>query len=139
MVLITIWLAFAKQRTPSQRLLIIPCAMALGGAASFVLSGNSTFLIAIGLVAVIGAGLASFTPIVWGLLQEMTLEQLRGRVFSIFNTGAMSASMIGMVAFGWATDHLGPQISLLGMAGIFWVTGGAFLGLWRFSDLSPAK
>jgi MFS family permease len=93
---------------------------------------------AILLVAVIGAGLASFTPIIWGLLQEITPPDLCGRIFGIFNTSAMAASMIGMVAFGWATDKLGPQTSLLGMATIFWVTGGATLLLRQFGDLQPA-
>jgi hypothetical protein len=55
--------------------------------------------------------------IVWSLLQEMTPDALRGRVFGIFNTGAMAASMIDMVAFGWATDRLGigAHASLIGM------------------------
>jgi MFS family permease len=139
MVLISAWLAFAQQRNASQRLLIIIGAMAVGGAASFLLAGSSLPFIAMGLVTVIGAGLASFTPITWGLLQEITPEPLRGRVFGIFNTAAMSASMIGMVAFGWGTDKLGPHVSLLAMAGILWLTGCATVALWRFGNLSPAK
>jgi MFS family permease len=91
------------------------------------------------LVAIVGAGLAAFTPIVWGMLQEMTPEHLRGRIFSIFNTGAMSASMIGMVAFGWTTDRLGPQVSLFGMAIIFWVTAAASFLLWKFGDLTHVQ
>jgi len=111
----------------------------VGGVASFILAGTAQPLVAIVLVALIGAGLAAFTPIVWGMLQEMAPEKLRGRIFSIFNTGAMSASMIGMVAFGWATDRLGPQISLLGMAAIFWLTAAASLALWKFADMSAVK
>jgi hypothetical protein len=44
-----------------------------------------------------------------------------------------------MVAFGWATDRLGPQISLFGMAAIFWLTAAASLALWKFGDVSQVK
>jgi MFS transporter, DHA3 family, macrolide efflux protein len=110
-----------------------------GGLASFMLARTSDTVPSIGLVAVIGAGLASFTPIMWGLLQDMTPEHLRGRVFSIFNTGAMSASMLGMVAFGWGTDRLGPQVSLGAMAVIFWLTAAILVLLRQFAGLEDSK
>ena len=134
MVLISIVLAVSKQRVASIRVLFITGAMLIGGAASFILSVTATPLFSMALVAIIGAGLAAFTPIVWGLLQEMTPETLRGRIFAIFNTAAMSASMIGMVLFGWVTDRVGPQMSLLGMGVILWVTATASLLLWNFGD-----
>jgi MFS transporter, DHA3 family, macrolide efflux protein len=139
MVAVSVALACSKQQRATTRLLLISGAMVIGGAASFLLAGTTQPLLAIVLVAVIGAGLAAFTPIVWGMLQEMAPEDLRGRIFSIFNTGAMSASMIGMVAFGWTTDRLGAPISLLGMAAIFWLTAAASLLLWKFGDLSQVK
>jgi MFS transporter, DHA3 family, macrolide efflux protein len=135
MVLISIALAVSKQRVASIRVLFITGAMLIGGAASFILSVTAAPLLSMALVAIIGAGLAAFTPIVWGLLQEMTPETLRGRIFAIFNTAAMSASMIGMVLFGWITDHVGPQVSLLGMGVILWMTATASLLLWNFGDL----
>lgn len=139
MVAVSVALACSKQQRATTRLLLITGAMAIGGMASFLLAGTAQPLLAIALVAVIGAGLAAFTPIVWGMLQEMAPENLRGRIFSIFNTGAMSASMIGMVAFGWTTDRLGAPISLLGMAAIFWATAAASLLIWKFGDLSQVK
>ena len=63
----------------------------------------------------------------WGLLQEMTPEELRGRVFSVLNTGAMSASMLGMVGFGWTAHRLGPVMSLMGMTAVFAMTAGVTL------------
>jgi MFS family permease len=135
MVLISISLAASKQRNASTRVLFITGAMLIGGGASFMLSTTATPLLSMALVAIIGAGLAAFTPIVWGLLQEMTPETLRGRIFAIFNTAAMSASMIGMVLFGWVTDRVGPQTSLFGTGGILWVTATASLLLWKFGDL----
>jgi len=139
MVAVSITLACSQQHRAGTRLLFIAGAMVIGGVASFVLAGTAQLILSIVLVALIGAGLASFTPIVWGMLQEMAPEKLRGRIFSIFNTGAMSASMIGMVAFGWTTDRLGPQISLFGMAGVFWLTAAAALALWKFADMSQVK
>ena len=116
MVLISMALAVSKQRPASTRVLFITVAMLIGGGASFMLSSTAVPVFSLGLVAVIGAGLASFTPIVWGLLQEMTPEALRGRIFAIFNTAAMSVSMIGMVVFGWVTDRVGGPMSLLGLS-----------------------
>lgn len=139
MVAVSITLACSQEQRAHTRLLFITGAMIVGGAASFVLAETAQPILSIVLVALIGAGLAAFTPIVWGMLQEMTPEKLRGRIFSIFNTGAMSASMIGMVAFGWVTDRLGPQISLFGMAAVFWLTAAASLMLWRFADMSQVK
>jgi MFS family permease len=134
MLVVSLALACMKQHTPSVRLRLIMAAMVVGGAASCLLGATTQTLVAIGLAAVIGAALAAFTPVVWGLLQEMTPAELRGRVFSVLNTGAMSASMLGMVGFGWTADRLGPVMSLLGMTAVFAVTAGVTLLLWRFGD-----
>jgi DHA3 family macrolide efflux protein-like MFS transporter len=134
MVAVSVGLASAKQLRVPLRLLLIIAAMILGGVASLLLAGTVNPILSIGLIAMVGAGLALFTPVVWGMLQELTPDKRRGRIFAIFNTGAMSASMIGMVAFGWVTDRLGPQISLFGMAGIFLATATATGLLWKFGD-----
>lgn len=139
MVLVAAWLAFTKQRASRRRLLFITVAMLLGTLASFALAHTTTPLLALLLVTAIGASLASFTPIAWGVLQEMTPDDLRGRVFALFNTGAMSSSMIGMVTFGWVTDRLGPRSSLLGMAGIFLITAAASGLLTQQGDFTPAR
>ena len=135
MVAISIALAYTKELKPSRRLLMIAGAMVTGGLASLILAHTTHSVLSIALVAIIGAGLAAYPPVAWGMLQEMTPERLRGRVFSIFNTAAMSASMIGMVAFGWVTDRLGPETSLLGMAAIFSLTAAASLLLRKFGKL----
>jgi MFS transporter, DHA3 family, macrolide efflux protein len=139
MVIVSVTLASMTQQKRSTQLAIIAGAMVAGGLASFMLARTSNAVPSMGLVAVIGAGLASFTPIMWGLLQDMTPEHLRGRVFSIFNTGAMSASMLGMVAFGWGTDRLGPQVSLGAMAVIFWLTAVILVLLRQFAGLEHSK
>jgi MFS family permease len=134
MLVVSLALACMQQHTPSVRLRLIMAAMVVGGAASYLLGATTQTLVALGLVTIIGAALAAFTPVVWGLLQEMTPEALRGRVFSVLNTGAMSASMLGMVGFGWTADRLGPVMSLLGMTGGFVVTASVTLLLWRFGE-----
>ena len=139
MLAVSLALACMKQQSPSGRLRLIIGAMGIGAGASYLLAVTSETLTAIGLVAVIGAALAAFTPIVWGLLQEMTPDDLRGRVFSVLNTGAMSASMLGMVGFGWTADRVGPILSLYGMTAVFTMTAGVTVLLWQFGDWkSPA-
>ena len=136
MLVVSLALACMKQHTPSVRLHLIFGAMVVGGATSYLLGTTTQTLVALGLVAIIGAALAAFTPVVWGLLQEMTPEELRGRVFSVLNTGAMSASMLGMVGFGWTADRLGPVMSLLGMTAVFAMTAIVTLLLRRFGEWS---
>jgi hypothetical protein len=46
--------------------------------------------------------------------------------------------MIGMVAFGWATDKLGAQASLIGMTAIFGITAVSLILLRQFGDLRPS-
>jgi MFS transporter, DHA3 family, macrolide efflux protein len=40
------------------------------------------------------------------------------RVFGIFNTGTLIASMVGMTAGGWIADRMGPIASLMAIASI---------------------
>ena len=134
MLVVSLALACMKQYPPAVRLRLIMAAMVVGAVASYLLGATTQTLLAIGLAAIIGAALATFTPIAWGLLQEMTPEELRGRVFSVFNTGAMSASMLGMVGFGWTADRLGPVMSLLGMTAVFAITAGVTLLLSYFGE-----
>jgi hypothetical protein len=76
-------------------------------------------------IAVIGVSTAMFTPLVWTMLQELTPAPLLGRVFTSFATGGMAASMAGMAGFGWATDMLGPGVSLGGISFILLITAAA--------------
>jgi hypothetical protein len=45
----------------------------------------------------------------------LTPENLLGRVFTTFSTGAMASAMAGMAGFGWAADAIGPAASLVGI------------------------
>ena len=68
MLIVSLGLACMKQYTPTTRLRLIMAAMVLGAVASFLLSATTQTFPAIGLAGVIGAALATFTPVAWGLL-----------------------------------------------------------------------
>jgi predicted MFS family arabinose efflux permease len=113
MLLTSAHLALVKQREIGERLQLLVGALTLGGVA---ISGLSLFhspLAALVLVPVVGMSAALFTPLLWSLLQEMTPQHLLGRVMTMMNTAAMAASTVGMTAGGWATDTVGPSVSLV--------------------------
>jgi MFS family permease len=124
MLVVSIVLACSRRNRLTHRVQLIAGSMLLGGLATCSLTMVQTLLPALVLVTVIGGSLALFTPVVWGMLQELTSAELRGRVFTIFSSGAMLASMLGMLAFGWVTDLFGPTPSLIVMGLVLGVTGG---------------
>jgi predicted MFS family arabinose efflux permease len=124
------WLAWLDHGDVSSRFRMISGAMAVGGAAVCSLSIIGGPLAAAVVMIVIGGSTALFTPVVWGVLQEMTPAHMLARVMTTFSTGGMFAAMLGMTAFGWAADALGASISLLGIGLILMMT--AFMAA-RFS------
>jgi MFS family permease len=66
-------------------------------------------------MVVIGAGIGAFTPIAWGVLQEVAPERLVARVLTIYGTGAMTAAIAGMTTFGWVTQQFGERASVVGI------------------------
>lgn len=107
------WLAWVKQGGLGFKLRMISGSMAVGGVAvwSLKLFGNAA--LAAPLVIIIGGCIAVVTPIVWGLLQEITPHDMLARVFTTFSTGGMSAAMAGMLGFGWVVDQAGSGVGLL--------------------------
>ena len=108
-----------------RRLHLISIALAIGGLAVGLLRFLEAPLAAGLVIAMIGVSTAMFTPLVWTTLQELTPAPLMGRVFTSFATGGMAASMAGMAGFGWATDMLGPGVSLGGISFILLITAVA--------------
>jgi MFS family permease len=108
----TAWLAWARQGTPRERLRLVAGAMTVAGFGACGLGLFAAPLVVAALAFVIGGGLALFVPIVWGLLQEWAPAHMLGRVFTMFSTGAMFTTMVGMLGFGWAVDALGARTSL---------------------------
>lgn len=75
------------------------------------------------LMVVIGAGMGAFTPIAWGILQELTPRHMIGRVLGLYGTGAMMAAIVSISAFGWITEQFGPAAGLTGIGLMLVLTG----------------
>ncbi len=80
------------------------------------------------LMIAIGGGLGAFTPIAWGVVQELTPDMMVGRVLGLYSTGVMIAAISGISAFGWVTERFGESTGVAGIGAIFLVT--ASLGGW---------
>ena len=134
MLAVSVVLASSRQSHLTTRIQMVAGSLLLGGIAACALSLSHSFAIALTLVTVIGGSLAFFTPVVWGMLQELTIPEMRGRVFTIFSSGAMLASMLGMLMFGWTTDAFGPGLSLIIMGGVLGGTGLTAIRLRRYKQ-----
>jgi len=80
------------------------------------------------LMIVIGGGMGAFTPIAWGIVQELTPGNLVGRVMSLYSTGAMTAAISGISVFGQVTERFGESAGIAGIGATFLLT--ASLGSW---------
>jgi MFS family permease len=60
-------------------------------------------------------GLGMWTPIAWGLIQEISPAHMVGRVMSIYTAIATTASMLGMAAFGWIIEAFNERTGLIGI------------------------
>ena len=141
MLVASFGLASISQGDFPRRLHLISIALAVGGLAVGALRFLEAPFAAGIVIAMIGVSTAMFTPLVWTTLQELTPAPLLGRVFTSFATGGMAASMAGMAGFGWATDRLGPGVSLGGISFILLITAIAVgtVGWYRsqIADLPP--
>jgi MFS family permease len=75
------------------------------------------------LMGLIGCGMGAFTPIAWGIIQELVPSQVIGRVLGLYGTAAMTAAIGGISAFGWITEQQGPETGVLGIGLVLLVTG----------------
>jgi MFS family permease len=74
-------------------------------------------------MGLVGAGMGAFTPIAWGIIQELAPSHMLGRILGLYGTGAMIAAIVGISAFGWITERQGPETGLLGIGIVLLVTG----------------
>jgi len=118
------WLAWRRNNDVQSRLQILIGGMTVGGLAVCSLSLLESPLIAATVVILVGASSAVLNPVVFALLQESTPPHLMGRVLTTFSTGSMAAAMIGMTAFGWVADAIGPAASLIGFGLVLLLTAG---------------
>jgi|SRR5688572_14181518 len=112
----------------SDRTKIIAGASVASALAIGVLVWTSNLLLVGLLMVVIGGGMGAFTPIAWGIMQELTPGNLVGRVMSLYSTGAMTAAISGISMFGWLTERFGESIGVTGIGVTFLLT--ASLGGW---------
>ncbi len=115
------------------RMRLIMATSVLSGAALCVLTVTPDPYLAGVLMGVIGCGMGAFTPIAWGIIQELAPRQMIGRVLGLYGTGAMTAAIGGISVFGWITEQQGPETSLLGIALVLLLTA---LGATRMSRTS---
>ena len=115
-------------RTLADRVNIIVWTSAVSGLAIGGLVWT-TDLYLVGLIMMmIGGGMGAFTPIAWGMMQELTPRMMVGRVLGLYGTGAMTAAISGITMFGQITERFGESAGIAGIGATFLLT--ASLGVW---------
>jgi MFS transporter, DHA3 family, macrolide efflux protein len=104
------------------RMRLIMAASVLSGLALSGLPWTLDPYVAGVLMGLIGCGMGVFTPIAWGIIQEMAPSHMIGRVLGLYGTGAMTAAIGGISAFGWITEQQGPETGVLGIGLVLMVT-----------------
>jgi len=112
----------------SDRTRIIAWASVASALAIGMLVWTNNLLLVGLLMIVIGGGMGAFTPIAWGIVQELTPGNLVGRVMSLYSMGAMTAAISGISMFGWVTERFGESTGVAGIGATFLLT--ASLGGW---------
>lgn len=128
LLVMSIVLLWFTGRTLADRVNIIVRTSAVSGLAIGVLVWTKDFYLVSFLMMVIGGGMGAFTPIAWGVVQELTPGNLVGRVMSLYSTGAMAAAISGISMFGWITERFGESTGVAGIGATFLLT--ASLGGW---------
>lgn len=118
LLLTSIGLLWVTNWMVNDRLKLIVSTSVLCAAALCALIWASDPLIAAVLMGIVGCGLGAFTPIAWGMIQELAPSQMVGRVLGLYGTGAMTAAIGGISAFGWITEQQGPEAGLLGIGAV---------------------
>ncbi len=128
LLVMSIVLLWSTGRTLADRVNIIVLTSAVSGLAIEVLVWT-TDLYQVGLLMMmIGGGMGAFTPIAWGIVQELTPRMMVGRVLGLYGTGAMTAAISGITMFGQITERFGESAGIAGIGATFLLT--ASLGGW---------
>ncbi len=101
-----------------RRISIITWSSAVGGAALCGLVWTSDITVATLLVVLIGMGLGTWTPIAWGIIQEISPTHMVGRVMALYTAIATATSMSGMTFFGWIIDVSRESVILIGIGSV---------------------
>ncbi|MBS0170049.1 MAG: MFS transporter [Nitrospira sp.] len=99
----------------SRRLSVILLSCALAGLALIGLTWTQHVRIASVLVVCVGIGFGTWTPIAWGIIQEVSPPGMVGRVMAVYTAAATATSMLGMTVFGWVAEWFGSVPSVIGI------------------------
>jgi len=119
----------------SKRIQAIAVSSAITGIALWALVWTSNRVVAGILLGIIGAGIGLFTPVAWGVLQEIVPQRMVGRLLTLYGAGAMAAAMVGMTIFGWITQKLGDTRGVFGIGLVMFLTAALAGRLSRRVDL----
>lgn len=115
LLLASIGLLWVTSWMVNDRLKLIVSTSVVSSAALYGLMWTNDLYLAGLLMGIAGCGLGSFTPIAWGMIQELAPSQMVGRVLGLYGTGAMTAAIGGIFAFGWITEQHGSEAGLFGI------------------------
>lgn len=100
------------------RLYLVAASSAVAGVALLGLLSTMSLIVAVVLMAVVGAGIGTLTPVAWGILQELSPLPMLGRVMGFYTAIAMATSLAGIWCFGWITQSFGATVGLVGIGTI---------------------
>ncbi|HEX6726480.1 MAG TPA: MFS transporter [Nitrospira sp.] len=118
----SIGLLWATDWKVKDRIRLIMGTSVLSGIAICALTMTLDPYVAGLLLGLIGCGMGAFTPIAWGIIQELAPSQMVGRVLGLYGTGAMTAAIGGISAFGWIMEQQSPETGVLGIGLVLLVT-----------------
>jgi MFS family permease len=107
------------------RIKAVSVSTVIAGAALCGLVWTDDLTVAALLVAIIGIGFGTWTPIAWGLIQEVSPADRVGRVMAIYTAIATATSMAGMTFFRWMTGQFNEYTSVIGIACVLFTLGMA--------------
>jgi MFS family permease len=107
-----------------RRMRAIMVSSVITGIALFAMVWTSSQVVAGMLLSLIGAGVGLFTPVAWGVLQEIAPQRMIGRLLTLYGAAAMSAAVVGMTLFGWMIQRFGERPGVIGIGLVLFVTAG---------------
>jgi len=120
-------LRFTEWHLSARTRIIVGASVASALAIGMLVWTKDRYLVSL-LMIVIGGGMGAFTPIAWGIVQELTPRKMVGRVLGLYSMGAMTAAISGISLFGWVTERFGESTGVAGIGATFLLT--ASLGAW---------
>ncbi len=128
LLLMSMLLLWFTEWNLSDRPKIIAGASAASGLAIGAFIWTKDFYMASLLMMVIGGGMGAFTPIAWGIMQELTPRTMVGRVLGLYSVCAMTAALIGISTLGWVTERFGEPAAITAIGVVLCLT--ACTGAW---------